>query len=226
MCWKKNFAIGVRLRRLQRAYQVVLQNKICFCKKTKTVRESLRSFVAKRNLVEQKHSDALRELTKSCWKKKFAVAKRLRCLQIAYEVLLQKQICCWKKTSTVSQTLPSCVAKRNFLVQKHSDFLSELTKLFCEKKFAVVKRLKPLQRAYQVVLQKQICCCKKTSTLLESLPSFVGKRNLLLQKHFDTFRELTKLCCKKKLAVGKRVRGCGRAYEVVLEKEIFCWKKT
>ena len=146
----------------------MLQNKICCCKKTKTVTESLRSFVAKRNLLLQKHSDALRELTKSCCKKKFAVVKILRCLQIAYEVLLQKQICCWKKTSTVSQTLPSCVGKRNLLLeknfdafrelnkcvaktnlllQKDGDASRELTKLCSKKKFGFGKKLRPFHRA-------------------------------------------------------------------------------
>ena len=48
----------------------------------------------------------------------------------------------------------------------------------------------------------------------------------MLEKDLDAYRELTKLCWKKKLALGKSVRGFARAYQVVFQKEICWWKKT
>ena len=65
-----------------------------------------------------------------------------------------------------------------------------------------------------------------TEMLIESLRSCVAKTNLLLPKNFDAFRELTKLCCKKTFAVAKTFRLFQRAYQVVLQKEIGCWKKS
>ena len=73
------------------------------------------------------------------------------------------------------------------------------------------------------MLQKEICCFKNTSTLSENLPSRVVKRNLLLEKDLEAYRELRKLCCKKKFAVGKRLRRSRRADQVVLEEEFRNW---
>ena len=79
----------------------------------------------------EKDLDALRELTKFCFKKKFGVAKRLRRFQRASQAVLQKEISCSKKT------------------------YRELTKLCWKKKVAVGKKLRRFKKAYQLVLQNK-----------------------------------------------------------------------
>ena len=116
--------------------------------------------------------------------------------------MFQKEISCCKKTETLTESLRSFVVKRNLLLAKDLDSYKEITKLRCKKKLAVGKRLRCFKRAYQVLFQKEIWCCKKTETLSESFTSCVAKRNFLFEKDLQ------------------------RAYQVVLQKESCSWKKT